>query len=103
MSVVTNLIFSFCICEDEEERAKEVNRYFADSKPLVSVEYDESYWYGGTKALETPIYIGAFNYTCFDLDEFIHHVKSIEWRYPEMVQIIVQEQDDDKFRIIEIV
>lgn len=101
MSLVTNCILSFSISETEKERIEEVNSFF-DCKPFISCA-DESLpngWYGGTKYLETPIYIGAFNY--FNKVDFINHLVNIEWYYPEDVQLIIEEQDDARFRIIEL-
>ena len=35
--------------------------------------------------------------------EFVDHLKKIDWEYPEDVQVIYKGQDDEKFRIIDIV
>jgi len=99
MSLVTNCILSFSNLE-EPERIEEVNSFF-DCKPLISCA-DESIrgWHGGTKHLETPIYIGAFNYLCnYD---FFNHIRSIGWEYPEDLQLMLQEQDDDCFTVFRI-
>ena len=58
-------------------------------------------WYGGSKMLETPLYLGAFNH--LDLKGFTEHMKEIDWEEPENVQLIVKEQESDKFKIIKIV
>ena len=107
MSEVTNLILSFSIGEDEEVRLKEVNsfRYRDLEMNLVSADFNKNMdgstaWYGGTKFLETPLYIGAFNH--FDLDGFISHLKKINWDQPENVQVIVKGQWDEKFKILEL-
>lgn len=100
MSLVTNCILSFSILDDTEERMKEVNSFF-DCKPLVSC--DESLcrgWYGGTKMLETPIYIGAFNY--LPRYDFLNHISTIDWEYPEDVQLLLQEQDYNCFAVFRI-
>lgn len=102
MSVVTNLILHIGISEDEEERIKDVNKFFEDKNGLVSLDDSKipRGWYGGSKMLECNLYIGAFNY--LDLDEFIKHCKNIKWEYPDEIQIIVKEQEDDLFRIIKL-
>jgi len=104
MSDVTNLIFALSVTDDNLGKMHEVNTYFVDKgiKPLVSVN-DERLpraLYGRSKYLESGLYLGAFNH--LDLDDFIKHVRTISWRLPECVQIIVKEQDDVKFTIIDL-
>ena len=101
MSVVTNIIFTFSIMENDVKRISEVNTFF-DCKPLIGVDSNAlpSGWYGGSKMLETNIYVGAFNY--LDLNAFISHIKTIKWKEPENVQLIVQGDNDEKFKIIDI-
>lgn len=113
MSNVTNLILSFSIGEDERSRIEEVNLFHNNGIPfyLVSADFERKYdkkgnltkkvWYGGSKCLETPLYIGAINH--LDIDGLIEHLKMLEWDKPENVQIILKEQESDKFRIIEII
>lgn len=104
MSHVDNCILAFDICEDEETKIEEVNIFFnGKCKPFISCE-DPSLnvgWYGGSKALETPLYIAAFN--CLEEDKFIIHLQNIEWKFPENVQLIIQRQDEDRFEIIQII
>lgn len=102
MSRVTNLILNIDILEDEETRIKEVNLFFdeQEQKGLVSVDENNSGWYGGSKNLECHLYIGAFNY--LDLDKFIEHCNRKVNFKEEHNQIIVMEQDDDEFRIIKL-
>ncbi len=99
MSLVTNCILSFHGLE-EPERIEEVNSFF-DCKPLISCS-DESIrgWYGGDKYLETPIYIGAFNYLC--RPDFVNHLATIDWEFPEDVQFLMQYQDDDCFTMFQV-
>src|SRR5258708_27419615 len=104
MSVVTNVLFAFSGVAEDRRKMDEVNTYFVDkgTKPLVSVD-DERLpraWYGGSKYLETGLYLGAFNH--LNLDDFIKHVRTISWRLPECVQIIVREKEDMKFTIIDL-
>lgn len=101
MSYVANTILVFSVIEDEIERLSEVNSFFGESKGFVSCD-DENLkigWYGGTKMLETNLCIGVFNY--LDLDGLIQHIKNIKWESPQDVQIIIQNQNDDKFSIID--
>ena len=101
MSLVTNTILTFSILEYEKDRINDVNKFFEESG-FVSCD-DESLpigWYGGTKMLETNVAIGAFNY--LELEEFIEHLRNIKWEEPQNVQIIVKEQNDEKFRLLDL-
>ena len=111
MSVVTNLILSFSISEDEQSRVEEINTFFNNGRgfKLVSADferkladdyYEAKTWYGGSKHLETPLFVGAYNH--LDIDGLIDHLKSVNWEEPENVQLILKPQDADKFEIIEI-
>ncbi len=104
MSRVTNLILYIPYGEQGLARLAEVNAYFERDKirPLVWVD-DPALprgWYGGSKMLETPLFLGAFNY--LDLRGFIDYLKTLPWECPEKVQLIVREQDDPGFRIIDL-
>lgn len=104
MSYVTNVILHIGILENKDQKIEEVNTYFLDRDiyPLISV-VDEKLprdWYGGDKRLECNLYLGAFNYLY--LDEFIAHLRTIQWKDPESLQLIIKEREDDKFRVIDI-
>jgi hypothetical protein len=86
----------------EYDRLETVNEYFGDMEGLVSVHDDRlpHHWYGGGKALEAELAIGAENH--LDLNAFIQHLRSMEWAYNDLVQLVVKEDDDDRFRIIDV-
>ncbi len=112
MSDVTNLIISFSVIEDEKKRINEVNSFVNNGRnfKIISVDFEEGKtwfgrkrrkrWYGGSKVLETPLYIGAFNH--LDKEGLVEHIRGIDWEEPENVQLIIKEQESDKFKIIEI-
>jgi hypothetical protein len=107
MSVVTNLILSFASLEQEDERIKEVNDfvYNGERLNLVSIDYNKdigkrTVWYGGNKFFEGRVYMGAFNH--FNTADFIEHLKTIRWEAPDLVQVIIKEDWDERFRIVEI-
>jgi hypothetical protein len=101
MSDVTNLILSISTYDDEQGKLKEVNTYFLarETKPLISVDDPilPKAWYGGSKFLECALSIGAFNH--LDLDDFLDHLRSIQWRWPEQVQVIAKAQEALTFTI----
>ena len=105
MSEVTNLIISFSPLEDETSRINEVNLFSNGDRGfnIISADFEEGNrkrWYGGSKMLETAMYIGAFNH--LDLEGLIEHMKNINWEDQKSVQLIVKEENDDKFKIIEL-
>lgn len=112
MSEVTNLILSFSNVEDEKSRIYEVNLFFNNGRgfQIESADFEEGEdrfgkknkkrWYGGSKFLETPLYIGAFNH--LDFDGLKDHLRDIEWEQPESVQLIVKGPDSNIFEIIAI-
>ena len=103
MSLVSNCILTFKILEDAESRMEEVSRFFESERSFVSI-HDEKLprkWYGGSKFMERPLYLGAFNY--LNVHKFLDHLKlKVKWRYPEEVQLIIKQQDDNGFSILTI-
>lgn len=106
MSVVTNVILTIPLYNDEEklEIVRQINRFFTGETGFVSVD-DKSLprgWYGGTKMLEVEILIGAFNH--LDIEELIKHLKSIDWKDTLTTpQLMYQEQDNNRFTMINLV
>jgi hypothetical protein len=104
MSVVTNIVLSFSIMEESREHdtvylnIEKINKWLDDNsfgdfgKDLDEVS-------GGRKHLETPLFAAAFNY--FRLSDFVDFLHSLDWVEPENVQIFVQEQDENKFKLVE--
>lgn len=104
MSNVTNLLLSVGVEDSGNEKRAEVNTFFdqLDTHSLVGMN-DPALprgWYGGSKMLEADLFIGAFNF--LDLKAFHKHLRSIEWKEPEAVQLIVMEQEDFVFRLINV-
>jgi hypothetical protein len=106
MSVVTNLVMSvsFEDARGSGSKMSEVNSFFQSPiKGLTSVD-DPSLprgWYGGSKMLEANLFVGAFNH--LSLEQFTNHLRGIKWTRPECVQLFVMEQEDERFRLINIV
>jgi hypothetical protein len=107
MSLVTNIILSFSIDEDSYE-SDEGDDIYALMVPinawLTEHRYgafgrDADHISGGNKHLETPLYVAAFN--LFSLNEFVDMLRTLPWHEPRSVQVFVQEQEEDKFRLIE--
>lgn len=101
MSEVTNLILHLSIFDTDQLPA--VNAFFQSAREgFVSLDDDSlpKGWYGGTKFLEAELYAGAFNHLY--LDELVSHLRSIAWREPAAVQLVVKEQEDLKLRVLDV-
>lgn len=105
MSVVTNCILTFGLGEDEVQRLDEVDRFFTRestdghtrTRGFGCVVPNENV--GGTKNLETNVAVGAFNY--LGLRELCCWIASgVQWEDPTNVQLFVNEQGDDVFRLL---
>ena len=108
MSYVTNVILHTSLMEwggwSSHSLLPRVNAFFEESGGGGLVAVDDpalpTGWYGGNKFLEAQLYLGAFNYLI--LEEFIAHLRSLPWEAPESVQLIIKEENDDKFRVIDL-
>ena len=103
MSVVTNLLIAYGN-EDDEKVLQQLSQYLHHEQPFRIVSVEDATlpkgWYGGSKHLETGLLIGAYN--SLQLAELLAFMKTMEWAEPEDVQLIVKEQWDIKFRIIDL-
>ena len=95
----------FTSSEREADRIKEIELFeYSYQLPFRIISIDDNNklppkWYGGSKYFEGKVYVGAYNY--LDVKEFLYHLKyKVNWEDPESVQLIVKEQDDDLFKVI---
>jgi hypothetical protein len=107
MSWVTNILLNVSPSDEDNGLIEQVNRYFQRPEfgiatNLVAVDSPTlpQGWYGGNHIFEASLYVGAFNY--FDLKAFITYLKSLPWHDPDWVQLIVKDQEDVKFRTVDI-
>ncbi len=104
MSNVTNAILSFNLSDEHNVSVDAINAIFVNGlrvqRGFVSVDDPSlpSAWYGGSKMLETPILIAAFNHV--NTDDILAHLRTLPWRYPEDVQLMVKRQESDRFEIL---
>lgn len=103
MSVVTNVLLNMSIIEDHENRLHDVNVYLLKEHKSGLVDMDDESlphrWYGGNKMLEVNLSIGSFNY--LDLVRLCEHLRTINFSCPEDVQLIVCEQEESTFKIVD--
>lgn len=99
MSEVSNLLLAFSILEDANARIAEVNEWLESHEcaALKSV-WDNRDCYGGGKRVEAPLYAGAINY--LPLNDLLAFLRTVQWKEPDCVQLILQAQHDDRWRII---
>lgn len=105
MSVVTNLIIVTGNMEKQKSVIANLSGFETNGGPFIIVSVDDEAlpmgWYGGGKMLEVEIFIGAYNH--LDLNALLEYMREkIVWVDPEMVQLFVKEDDDFKFRIIDL-
>lgn len=108
---MTNIVLAFSFSEDHTFHTESARGDDFDYSVMASINTwlsahdfgtfgrDVDAVTGGTMHLETPMYAAAFNY--FDLSGFLDMLRSVGWKYPSCVQLFVQEQDDERFRLIE--
>ena len=105
MSQVTNLIITLDAMENLNSIITKLHSFGDQDRPFNIVSVKDSSlpndWYGGSKRLECNILIGAYNY--LNLDDLITFMRTeINYNNPEVVQLIVNEQFDLKFRMIDL-
>lgn len=105
MSVVTNIILTFSSGESEQQIiAKLAEHKYNGNMPFLMVSVNDEKlpknWYGGTKNLEANILIGAYNH--LDLQPLLIALQKIKWENPQDVVLMVKEENDTKFKIVDI-
>lgn len=81
------------------DKIRQVNAFFTE-RDQPELEFIDPVWEGRGKALECNVYVGAYNR--LELDDFVEHLRSIEWNAPEFIQLFVKDQEDIEFRLIRI-
>ena len=69
---------------------QEVNQFFAGERGFADEPKGECL--GGTKALERPTFVGAFNH--LDFEAFLEHLKTVHWLLPQEVQVFYRPDDE---------
>lgn len=114
MSLVTNVILSFDSLEDEAARLADVNAVLARDKslggsprfaapvgmkgPRDEDDPSDCDCLAGSKYLERPTYVGAFNF--LQIQEFKIGIEAIRWEHPKNVQVLVCEQESSRYYVL---
>ena len=95
MSYVSNALVSFSGMENDRIRMSEVNAKLStlDERRQKFLCGDEGDWYGGNKAMESPLWGAAFNYV--SLEWVAKALLAPEWELPSSVQLFWEDQEDD--------
>lgn len=96
MSTVTNVIVTCALGDDDKLPA--VNAYFLIEHFGLGLLAVDPLWPPGDhgKAMETHVWIGAFNY--LDRQGFLAHLTDVRWHDRDAVRVFLQLQDDEAFR-----
>ena len=88
MSLVTSVVV-FCQEDIEKVKAFEWQRRsgLVDRTDLAEVSKDA----GGSKVFHGRLYAGGFNF--FPAWDFIEHLESVEWTFPDEVVVTIQQED----------
>ena len=105
MSWVTDVLLIFNVSElydedinelEEVPALKGIQSWFAAKGRGMLDNLDEHAVSGG-KVMQTCVYGGAYNF--FERDEFIQMVKAQPWRHPENVQLLTQDEEEQRFTL----
>jgi hypothetical protein len=99
MSSVSNLILH--VADSRDERLTELlDDWMAARKHGVFMPVGDDY-YNGPKAFEALVYIATANY--LNKDEFLAMFRSLPWRDPSNVQMLIKGQHDGRFSVYSVV
>jgi len=106
MSRVTNLLLLCTTLESIELIIGQIATYKYGSSEFRIVSVNDSSlpesWYGGNRRLECNILLGAYNY--LELDDFVSFLRDkVTWEAIDLVQLVVKEDHEMKFRLIDLV
>lgn len=102
MANTINIIVTASI--DDDDGIDKINAlpWYRSERGLVSCDHAKTdeyrySWYGGSKYLETNIWIGAFSE--LDVNDLIAAMRQVAWNEPDCVRLYVSEGDQRFTRI----
>lgn len=107
MSWVTDVLLLFSLGEVYDDEGQEIGEVIPLSN--INAWLEEHGWrnldnldgYVNTgKPMQSRVYGGAFNF--LTIDEFIKVVKAQAWREPHNVQLLIKNEEDEKFTLYDI-
>lgn len=105
MSRVTSLILTTSLGENIQYLLEKFSQFkLNDSEFYLKWVDDDDLpkkWYAGSKLLSANLFLGAYNH--LDLSKLVDFLKKeIVWDSPHSVQLIVKEEEDLIFRLIDL-
>ncbi len=91
MSRVTDIIITCGVAENSA--IDKLNSLFQSGTP-----FKEASPSAGTKALQTTILIGAFNY--LDAEKLVFAIRNAGWRWPESVRLFAQSEGEYSVKLL---
>lgn len=105
MSVVTDLILTAGPGEKEDSIISGLRNFEVNGNPFVIVSINDrrlpEFWYGGSKGIGSCVFMGAYNH--LDVERLINFLRfEMTWEDPEDVQLIIKNENEFRFKIIDI-
>lgn len=100
MSKVSNQIINVDVLEPSnwlETVNEALSELSGQTFVLVDADEEHSGWYGGGKCWEAETAMAAMNH--WSGAHTIEVLRELEWMYPENVQLIYQDQDDERMTL----
>ena len=79
---------------------KEINEFFRPAGEYGFTDFYFSSAIPSSKGFEAHLLIGAINF--FERDRFIEHLRKMKWQNPKRVQLMLKDQEDERFQMIEV-
>jgi hypothetical protein len=90
MSKYTSIILIIPGVENENERITEVNSF--EIKPGIKLNlWDINDTKKYPDIFPRFTYVGTYNF--FDTEKFLQHLQTVNWEFPEYIQVLIQEED----------
>lgn len=83
--------------QNEHPNADYVSEYLEKEHNCKLNKVDQ--YAGGGKKVQCDVFMAAINYLNIPL--FVEHFYSVKWSYPELVQLMIKDEHDEKFTIYE--
>ena len=96
MSYVTDAILTWSVLENEDTILERINAKMPDGKHFLKIES-----VGGDNHAQAEMAVGAFNY--FDSSQIVYAMQSVDWRYPEEVQVYAKDENQNLFNVHRII
>jgi hypothetical protein len=99
MSRVTNVILTAHVGlqDGSDPEIDSVNKFLREAGGGYGEFVDVSEQAGGTKCMESRVYLSAFNHA--DTETILKAIDQAPWRDKDMVQVFVKEQEEELFRL----